>query len=421
MKKDLLLGCIADDFTGASDAASFLVAGGLDTVLCSGVPEEGFQLPESCEAVVIALKSRTQETAAAVRDSLASIRWLKGQGAQHFYVKYCSTFDSTPSGNIGPILDAVMDELDANVSTLCPALPENGRIVEDGILYVNGTPLAESPMKDHPLTPMWESRIALLMAPQSRYPCLELPQKLLRGDREELRKTLSTFTATHRRGYIIPDYIDERDAAAIAGIFGDGLVLSGGSGLLTALARHLKPVGQAPLPPSKTPGPALILSGSCSVTTRSQITHYLSHGGRGVRLEDEKLLQGTQTAQSLWMEAESLTGDAPLLYSFETPEGLKAKRTEEGKRLSALIEKTLAGVAKDAAAADVTRFIIAGGETSGAVTRALGFRLFRIGESIAPGVPILIPLEQPKIRMVLKSGNFGQEDFFSRALKMTET
>lgn len=166
----MLLGCIADDFTGASDAASFLVKGGMQTLLLNGIPENIDMVEIArADAVVIALKTRTQETVSAVNDSLNAIKWLEKNGARHFYVKYCSTFDSTPSGNIGPICDKAMEYLGVQYTLLCPALPVNGRIVKDGILYVNGVPLAESHMKNHPLTPMHESDIALLMQPQSKY------------------------------------------------------------------------------------------------------------------------------------------------------------------------------------------------------------------------------------------------------------
>lgn len=418
--ENLVLGCIADDFTGAADAASFLAAGGMATVLCSGVPGPGFLLPAGTDAVVIALKSRTQDTPGAVEDSLSAIRWLEERGASHFYVKYCSTFDSTPKGNIGPILDAVLEHLRVKASILCPALPDNGRTVREGILYVNGVPLSESPMKDHPLTPMWESRVAKLMAPQSRYEAMELHSNLLHGSRRALLREMDAFSEGRRGCYFVPDHETNQDAVLLADIFGDWKLLSGGSGLLTALARHLKPGAGRPYPPSGVPGRALILAGSCSVATRAQIRHFLSQGGRALRLQDELLLSGVQTPEALWSEAKEQAADAPLIYAYETPEGLMKKRNPQGKALSALIERVLSQVARLACADGVKRLIVAGGETSGAVTQALGFTAFQIGESIAPGVPILIPLERPDIRLVLKSGNFGQEDFFRRALNGTK-
>lgn len=418
MRTTIQFGCIADDFTGGSDAASFLVAGGLNTVLCNGIPPAGFVLPPDCEAVVIALKSRTQETKAAVVDSLAAIRWLAAQGAEQFYIKYCSTFDSTPQGNIGPIVDAVLEEVGAAGTLLCPALPANGRIVQDGILYVKGVPLAESPMKDHPLTPMWASRIVQLMAPQGKYPALELYRSQLHGDRTALEQTLKDFARNKQHYYLVPDYVDDADADLLAELFGDWKVLTGGSGILTALARRIKKNGTPCPPQSGTEGKALILAGSCSTATNAQTAWYRAQGGCCLRLEDAALLSGQQTSTSLWAQVQN-SGKDVLVYSYETPEGLKAKRNTEGRHLSALIEQTLSGVAELAVENGYTRIIVAGGETSGAVTKQLGFAAFQISDSIAPGVPVLIPLENPSVRLVLKSGNFGQEDFFGRALRMT--
>lgn len=420
MKRKLILGCVADDFTGGSDAASFLTAGGLKTVLCNGIPTQHFVLPEDCDAVVIALKSRTQQTNAAVADTLASVRWLKKLGAEHFYIKYCSTFDSTPKGNIGPVKDAVLEELDVPGSILCPALPENGRTVKNGILYVNGIPLAESSMKDHPLTPMWESKISRLMEPQSRYSALELHRDILHGQREHLLSVLASFTAGRAHYYLIPDYAEPADAEILVDLFGNMKVLSGGSGILTALARRWKPDGASRETHPGTKGSAVILAGSCSAATNAQTACYLSQGGNAVRLEDACLLGGRQNPSQIWQQAQAAGSGVSMIYAYDSPEGLKAKGNAQRKALSTRIEDTLAEIAALAVADGVRRIIVAGGETSGAVTRRLGFSAFRIGPSIAPGVPVLIPLEQPDIRLVLKSGNFGQEDFFVRALSMTE-
>lgn len=233
-----VLGCIADDFTGASDAASFLVKGGMSVRLYNGIPDiqaqdnETGRQEEEAQAVVIALKSRTQETARAVADSLAAARFLISQGVKQIYFKYCSTFDSTPTGNIGPVADALMDFMKAHYTILCPALPVNGRTVEDGRLMVDGIPLHHSHMKNHPLTPMWDSRIDKLMEPQSRYSCRCM------GARE-----LDDFAAGVDSGktgdrlsggpfYIIPDYRSQEDGERIASMFGHLPLLTGGSGLL---------------------------------------------------------------------------------------------------------------------------------------------------------------------------------------------
>lgn len=417
MNQTIILGCIADDFTGGSDAASFLTAGGMNTVLLNGVPEE-LNLPAGCEAVVIALKSRTQETTQAVHDSLQAIKWLRNQGAEHFYVKYGSTFDSTPAGNIGPIVDAVIAELNTSKTILCPALPANGRTVQNGILYVNGVPLAESPMKDHPLTPMWASRIANLMESQGKYPALELNRSTLQ-DPELVKAQIEQFAADHSRYYLVPDYVDENDAQTIISLFGHYAVLTGGSGILTAWARYLKGDAEVVLPRTGTDGPALLLAGSCSVATRRQIRWHETHGGTSFQLNDEDLLSGVQTPETVWANVQKADSESPLIYSNDTPEGLRAKPADVLKRVSALVENTLSELGALAVVSGVKRIIVAGGETSGAVTRRLGWNAFQIGGSIAPGVPVLIPLEDPKMRLVLKSGNFGQEDFFERALRMT--
>lgn len=421
--KGLILGCIADDFTGGSDAASFLAAGGMNTILLSRIPTSDYVLPEDAQAAVITLKSRTQETSAAVRDSLLAIRWLKEAGASHFYVKYCSTFDSTPQGNIGPIVDAVMEELNAEGTILCPALPANDRIVRNGILYVKGLPLAESPMKDHPLTPMWESRIRLLMEPQGKYDSLEIWSDALHGPDEALDRQIQLLREAaaesgKKHWYLIPDCRDDKDAARIVSRFGDMTVLTGGSGILKDLAGRYKTKDHSPVFYQGTKGPAVILAGSCSTATHAQTLWYGAHNGTLFRLMDEDILSGKLTAASIWSRMKQQ--EAPLIFSYDSPEGLRRKRNQEGRRLAAEIEEILAQTAVEAVRHGVTRIIVAGGETSGAVTKALGYEAFRIGASVAPGVPVMIPLENPAIRLILKSGNFGQEDFFGRSLELTK-
>ena len=415
----LLFGCVADDFTGGSDASSFLTLGGMRTILSCGVPGKDFHLPADCDAVVIALKSRTQETAHAVSDSLDAFRWLQAHGAEHLYFKYCSTFDSTPQGNIGPVADAVLETLGFRGTILCPALIANDRKVKEGILYVKGVPLAESPMRNHPLTPMTQSRIADLMAPQSAYDALEIHSDELRGDEKSVKTKIKAFSQDRKHWYIIPDYTEEADAEKIVSLFGDMPFLTGGSGILAALARHIKGNGSAQHTFPGTEGKALLVAGSCSTATHAQTLWYEKNGGELLRLTDDGLLDGSENPESIWNRLREMNAAAPLVYSYDTPEGLAKKRDEKGKRLSALIEKALSGTAALAVKNGVTRIIAAGGETSGAVTQALGYQSFWIGESIAPGVPVLIPVEDQRIRLVLKSGNFGQEDFFGRALALT--
>lgn len=226
MSDKLLIGCVADDFTGASDAASFLAKSGMRTMLFNGVPktEQSYEM----DAAVIALKTRTEETGKAVEDSLEAVKWFQKQDACHIYSKYCSTFDSTPDGNIGPILDAILDECKEKSSIICPALPVNGRTVSQGKLYVNGVPLDESPMKNHPLTPMWESDLGKLMEPQSKYPCIKVTEEIMKGSKEEIEQYIAKESQGKEKFYLIPDYVKDEDAAKIAEVFGDMKVLSGG-------------------------------------------------------------------------------------------------------------------------------------------------------------------------------------------------
>lgn len=418
-KRKIRFGCIADDFTGGSDAASYLSSGGLNTILCSGIPDENFEVPEQCEAVVIALKSRTEKAELAVRESLEGVRRLLSWGAEQIYFKYCSTFDSTDHGNIGPVTDAIMEEMNVSSTILCPALPDNGRTVNNGILYVDGIPLEKSSMRNHPLTPMRKSRISDLMSPQGRYECIEIHRNDLRNTRQTVEK-IRMFSQGKRHYYIVPDYEDTADAEAIVNMFGDMKFLTGGSGILTALARHIKKGEAESIAFRKNTAKALIVAGSVSVATHKQTEWFQNHGGKSIRLSDDLLLSGAQTPQTLWEEVKKNGAQTVLVYSYASPEELAQKRNEEGRKLAAFIEQTLSGLACIACKNGYKRIISAGGETSGAVTQALGYRSFWIGPSIAPGVPILIPIEDPEVRLVLKSGNFGQEDFFGRALRLTE-
>lgn len=420
MKNHLILGCIADDFTGASDAASFLVKGGMQTILFNGIPS-GDELAADCQAVVIALKTRTERTDLAVDESLKAARWLKRHGAVQLYVKYCSTFDSTPQGNIGPIMDALLQEEGAACSILCPALPVNGRVVENGHLFVNGVPLHESPMKNHPLTPMWDSSISRLMEPQSKYPCLNLTIGDMERPKEELQEKIREFGKDHPHFYLIPDYVRDEDAKTIVRQFGSLPVLSGGSGILTELARyHVGERGNAKATETGTDGDGLLLAGSCSEMTRKQIAYAQAHGIRSLQIQPLELLAGRQTPEEFWDFLRQQAGVPALIYSSDTPEKVKEIQQAGTETIAELLEQTTAELAKKAVEAGYTRIIVAGGETSGAVTKALGFDSYIIGESVAPGVPVMIPENRPQIRLVLKSGNFGQEDFFLKALKLTE-
>ncbi|XXM71404.1 3-oxo-tetronate kinase [Lysinibacillus sphaericus] len=408
-------GVIADDFTGASDIASFFVKGGLSTVLFTGVPEMD-QVSEA-EVCVIALKTRTQDPKEAVNDSLEAVAWLKKQGAQQFYIKYCSTFDSTPEGNIGPICDAVMKELDVPYTILCPALPVNGRIVKEGCLYVNGVPLHKSPMKDHPLTPMRDCDLVRLMDAQSKFPSVKISGDL---HKEEVNERIASITAQSEQShfYIIPDYEKEEDAEKLVQVFGGLKLLTGGSGLAYPLAKmhreHAEANGF-----ERSSSPALLLAGSCSEATRNQIKEFEQSGGTTYFMDPLKLISGEETVGTIWDVVSQNRGESILVYSSDTPEKVRDIQQQGKEEVAGRLEKATADLAELAVQDGFHRIIVAGGETSGAVAKRLGYKGYHIGDSISPGVPVMIPVEDSRIRMVFKSGNFGESDFFLQALSLT--
>lgn len=411
-----IIGCIADDFTGGSDAASFLKKGGLSTLLINGDSYRGYRPGEDIRAVVVALKTRSIEPEAAADQSEAAAKWLLEQGAEKIYFKYCSTFDSTPRGNIGPVTDRLMELLDEPYTLLCPSLPVNGRKVKGGVLYVNGVPLGESSMRFHPVNPMSESRIDKLMAPQSKYPCLVPEGGLIGPGTETVKDMLSRAAAEAGHLTAVPDYYSSEQGAELAESFGELRLLTGGSGLLEHIARReRRKLGSGGAGGSfpKAEGRRLILAGSCSAMTQKQVGAYLAAGKKALRLKPEMLVSGEQRLEDLASALRECEEDL-LIYSTAAPEEIY--RGDGSKDISALLEGAMAELAAEALAGGIRKLIVAGGETSGAVTRRLGYSRFLIGEDAAPGVPVMCPAERRDVNIVLKSGNFGNEAFFIDAL-----
>lgn len=448
---EIFLGVVADDFTGASDAASMLAEAGVPTVLFNGVPEKMPALRADIRAIVIAEKTRTIPAEEAVEEMLSAFAWLRAHGAEQLYFKYCATFDSTEKGNIGPVADAVLERCDYPYTVLVPALPVNGRTVKGGELFVNGSPLAESPMRNHPLTPMKESDVCRLIEMQS-------PHRGYRVSIEELERWKNGRTqAASRRNlraeelaekyYLVPDYYEDAHGDLIADAFSDLPFLTGGSGLCGALGRRYVrlhpelrlvnadqreadgrecpvsgPVREMTSEKPETlagDGKTLLLAGSCSKITLEQIADYQEKGRANLFIDPVTLVEGKIDA-SMMLEAVKAAGDAVLVYSSQKPEEMRKTQELGLEKVSEKLESTMGTLARTAVEAGYTRIISAGGETSGAVTKALGYTAFYIGKSVAPGVPIMTPVENPTLRIVLKSGGFGQKDFFERAVKMTE-
>ena len=348
----------------------------------------------------------------AVQSSLSAARWLLDAGVERLYFKYCSTFDCRPTGNIGPVADALLGELSAEYSLLCPSLPVNGRTVKDGLLYVSGVPLHESHMRSHPLTPMWASSITELMVGQSRWPCFALSADAMAKGAEGVSAALEKARALSPHFYLVPDYYTDGHAEQIADLFGALPLLSGGSGLLGALGKLIHEADPKILGfSSKVPGRALILAGSCSVATLAQVEEFIKNGGTAVRLEPEKLLSGEQTPAHL-LEMLPKDEDSVLVYSSEAPEGVLHAREILGPCAASVFEEFFAKLALLAVDSGFSRIIIAGGETSGAVTEALKLGAFEIGESVAPGVPVIAAARvgefahHPEIRQLRPQGFF---------------
>lgn len=410
------IGCVADDFTGASDWASFFAEKGVRVLLYNGVPD-GWMDPIESDVVVIALKTRTMPVEEALNEAGRALRWLEEHETKRFYIKYCSTFDSTRHGNIGPITDLAMDMLGEKMSILCPALPVNGRTVKDGCLYVDGVELQKSPMKDHPLTPMWDCRISELMKEQSRNDVISLTADLYR-DPTAAWEWIRTHMQGESKVYFVPDFYEQGHGEKIAGLFDQCRLLTGGSGLCTYLADRIQPSASVSF--TGISERAVIIAGSCSQATLKQIDCYLASGKRAVKMEPFKLLDGTETVESIWELISDCEDEEILIYSSEEPSCVAKNQKMGKKKIAALIESIQAELAKRFVAFGRKRIIVAGGETSGAITKKLGYRSYFIGKSIAPGVPVMIPVFDEQVRLVLKSGNFGQEDFFLRALEVTK-
>ena len=420
MTSSLILGVIADDFTGATDVASMLVRAGMPTVQVLGVPEG--ELPVA-DAVVIALKTRTVPAAEAVAQSLAAMRALQAAGARQIYFKYCSTFDSTPAGNIGPVTDALMQALGADFTIACPAFPENGRTVFRGHLFVGDQLLSDSGMKHHPLTPMTDANLVRVLQAQTAQRV-----DLLRVDalRHNAQTAIEQLQANGVR-IAVADAIDNSDLLTLAEACAELPLITAGSGVALGLPPAYQRRGwwapsESAASLSAVSGPAAVLSGSCSDATNAQVARWMADGRAAIAIDPLALHQGTQSAASLLAQALPALSNGPvLLYATAAPDRVKAVQAELGvDAAGALVEHTLAELAQGLVQAGVRRLVVAGGETSGAVVQALGVPQLRIGAAICPGVPwteATLPASGEPLWLALKSGNFGGVDFFADALR----
>ena len=402
------IGVIADDFTGASDIALTLAEAGMRTAQFNGVPKGPVG---AVEAGVVALKSRTAPVAEAVADSLAACDWLLEQGVEQVVFKVCSTFDSTPRGNIGPVLVALMDRLGPGPVPVCPAFPENGRSVYQGHLFVGDVLLNESGMQDHPLTPMVDADLRRVLAAQMNHTVAHVPALTVMHGADAIRAALPD-------GPVIVDAIRDTDLIEIGKAARGIRLLCGGSGIALGLPANF---GALPGTPAWVPvtGRGVVLSGSCSRATRAQVAAFAaSNPAREITAEQAMTKAVTALELADWVLAQPTT---PMIYSSADPEVVRRAQDRFGRAACAeAIEALFSDLAATLAARGVTRIVVAGGETSGAVVTGLKAQSLHIGPRIAPGVPVTRLGDRP-IALALKSGNFGEVDFFDAALTLMET
>lgn len=409
----MLLGAIADDLTGATDLALTLSRAGMRVLQVVGVPETRDFGP--AEAVVVSLKSRTIPAAAAVTQSTAAARALLAGGAQQILFKYCSTFDSTDDGNIGAVIDALLDLLCETRTIACPAFPANGRRVYRGHLFVGDALLSESPMRDHPLTPMRDANLPRVLQRQTSRAVSLIPHEVV-TDLPALEDAITRLT-----GIAIVDAVNDTDLCAIGRAARGLRLVTGGSGIALGLPANLLPEGRAAEPVALTvaPGRGVILAGSCSAATQGQVASAIAAGLPALRLDALEIAEGRMTCAQAADFVNAATGDMPpLVYSSADSVAVRAVQDRLGRdQAGTLIEDFLAQLARILADSGTNRFIVAGGETSGAVVNGLGLSALEIGPEIAPGVP-WTRTPDARFGLALKSGNFGTPEFFLRAWQM---
>ncbi len=419
--KKILLGCIADDFTGATDLANNLVRAGMRVVQTIGVP--GAPLDAEADAVVVALKSRTLPKAEAVEQSLAALRWLQAQGAQQIYFKYCSTFDSTAAGNIGPVTDALMQALNTPFTIATPAFPDNKRTVFKGYLFVGDVLLNESGMQNHPLTPMTDANLVRVLQAQTTQKVGLIDHQVVAQGEAAIRARIQELQAQGVAMAIV-DAVSNADLLRLGPALSDMPLLTAGSGVAIALPANfgIEPSSQAADLPAAT-GLQAIVSGSCSVATNQQVMDFIKSGRPSFAIDPLRIAAGVDVAAEVlaWAKAQ-LAGGPLLVYSTAEPSAVRAIQGQMGvEQAGALVEQTIANIARGLVELGVRQLIVAGGETSGACVQALGIAQMRIGTQIDPGVPWCFAAAEAApegLHLTLKSGNFGSTDFFTKAFAL---
>lgn len=421
----MLIGCIADDFTGAGDIANILSRAGMRTRLFFS-PIEGEAAPEPGEydAAVVALKSRSIPSQEAIDQSLDALRWLQAAGARQIVFKYCSTFDSTKSGNIGPVAEALADALDSSGVVVCPAFPQNGRTVYQGHLFVGDQPLDECGMQDHPVTPMTDADIRRWLQHQSRSSVGHIPIQTVHRGADAIAQALHSKALEGKR-LVVMDAVTDDDVLAIGAAVRGARLVTGGSAIAMGLPGNFEQselCGEFSASVSARHGPGIVLSGSCSRMTVKQVDLY-RQSAPSFAVDIERLMQDQTVARDAEDFIAANMASCPLVYSTGSPEDVRRMHARFGaEAVSRRTEGFFGALASRAQNLGFERFVVAGGETSGAVVQALGLTSLDIGPEICPGVPSLYAgPKQGGAAFALKSGNFGDEGFFAEALAILET
>lgn len=415
----VVLGCIADDLTGATDLAMILMREGMKTVQIVDVPTAETPIPNA-DAIVIALKSRTIPAAEAIEMSLASCDWLLKAGAKQFFFKYCSTFDSTEDGNIGQVTDALMEKLQCKTTIVCPSFPENGRFVYRGYLFVNDGLLSESSLRNHPLTPMRDSNLQRVLAKQSKATVANVYFE----DIEKGSESISQAMQDNENGQTINimDAMTDKHLRNIGRSCKEMYLLTGGSAVAQGLPDNYREAGLLSTRSTASfdapAGKTIILSGSCSEATRAQVAYAKKHIPT-FAIDAKDVLSGKPVAKEAlgWAEANMSNEQPVLIYSSAEPEVVAQIQGQcDRVEIGSMVEEVIGEIAKQLKNMGVCRYIVAGGETSGAVINALGVKVMEIGPQIDPGVPWTKSIGNKPLALALKSGNFGTEDFFIKAI-----
>jgi 3-dehydrotetronate 4-kinase len=429
-----VLGCIADDFTGATDLANNLVRAGMRTVQTIGIPADA-KSPVEADAIVVALKSRTIAPADAVAQSLTALQWLKSQGVEQIYFKYCSTFDSTPQGNIGPVTDALLDALhgqDQGFTIVCPAFPENHRTVFKGHLFVGDVLLSDSGMRQHPLTPMTDANLVRVMQAQSRRKVGLVAHDVVARGADAMTHRFAELRA-EGIGIVVVDAVSNADLLEMGKALSGMPLVTAGSGVAIGLPQNWKKTDtsinnlghRADALPAAT-GLCAVVSGSCSQATNAQVLHFRQQRHPVFAIDPLAIAAGDNVVvQALTWASQLLPNGPVLIYATAESDSVKAVQAKLGvERAGALVEQTLSQIAVGLVNLGVRQLLVAGGETSGAVVQALGIERMAIGPQIDPGVPwtAVSTAQWPgtTLHVALKSGNFGSVDFFTKAFTMLE-